>query len=151
MSESVSAVRRLMGILREAGLSPEWTNMGGNNMVVRLRFGASDANREGTACICISDRESPFTSNDYADDSSVWGFFARAYRLDFEGCEIDDDDSEGWLYCTPDDAGSAAYLIESDEDGEPVDLHREVLAVASAVLGAVADGSVKTVMLPLSK
>lgn len=143
----MSAVQDVIRVLGEAGVLAEWHNTGGGCMAIRIPFGVSESHPYGVSEILITDREDVFTAPDYDSDEGVWGFFARAYKLDAEGIADDEDDSEGWLFCTPDDAGVAAS--ETEFLGAPaVDLSLEVREVCAAILGYVADGHIKSIQLP---
>jgi hypothetical protein len=140
-----SAVQSLIEALSNEGIAAEWHNTGGGCYAIRIPFGVSESHPYGSAEILVTDREDVFTAHDYAHDDHLWGFFARAYRLESDGATIDDDDSEGWLYCTGDE-GLAAYF--ADEDEVVVDLETEVREVFAAIMSVVKAGRIGTIELP---
>lgn len=145
-----SAVRTLIGMLQEAGLPAVWQDRAGGVMAIEITFGVSESHPYGVSEIVIGDREDMFTRSDYNSDDDVFGFFARAYRLDSDGAVVDDDDSEGWLWCTPEDAGTCqSHADDYPEEGlKVVYLPAQIHYVMGVVLEAVNDGAVKGIPLP---
>lgn len=135
----MGVVSDLLARFQADGLDASWEGMGGDTRAIVIRFGAH-------ATIIVGDRDSPFGEGAYNSDESVWGFFARAYRMEGD-TEATDDDSEGWLYCTPDDAGMAAKFADPGEEDEIVDLAYESDEVYAAVSEAVSDGKVGRIRL----
>lgn len=142
-----SAVQSLIEALMSEGVDAEWHNTGGGCYAIRIPFGISESHPYGTAEILVTDREDVFTVNDYVSDDEVSGFFARAYALEPDGANIDDDDSEGWLYCTHDEAGAVALGLV-DEGETAVDLETEVREVFAAIMSFVQAGRIGTIELP---
>lgn len=143
----MAAVENLFALLNAVdGITAEWQNTGGGCYAIVIPFGVSESRRFGTAEILVTDREDVFTEPDFDSDDDVWGFFVRAYTLDGEGCRLDDDDSDGWIYTTYGDAGVCASKAEDGE--QVVDLDSEVTEVFAAILTFVDAGKVGNVVLP---
>lgn len=133
----MSAVADLLARFQADGLDVSFDGMGGNTRAIVIKFGDH-------ARIIVGDKESPFGPRALEDDSDVWGFFARAYRMEGD-TEDTDDDSEGWLYCTDESDGVARG---SADEGEPViDLAAEVEAVYEVISDAISEDRVGRIWL----
>lgn len=137
----MAAVQDLLRLFQAVGIQARWDDRAGGCFAVRLEFGKGKQFPWGRTELVITDREDVFGYHDLKSDLEVSGFFARAYQLDAEGAIAEDDDSEGWIFCTPEDAGVSESQWEPGDDGKVVDLKVEVDEVFSAVLNYI--GSVE--------
>lgn len=137
----MAAVKDLLGLFQAAGFNASWDDRAGGCFAIKLEFGAGSEYPFGRTELVVTDREDVFGYHDLNSDLEVSGFFARAYRLDKEGVPDTDDDSEGWIFCTPEDAGVCESQWEPGDPGKVVDLKVEIDETFAAVLNYI--GSVE--------
>ena len=130
----VAAVKDLLDLFQAAGFGAEWQDRAGGCYSIVLVFGEGTEYPFGRTEIVVHDREDVFASADLISDDDVYGFFARAYQLDREGVPDQDDDSEGWIYATPDDG---VCISQADDGDTIVQLGPEVDEVFAAVLNFI--------------